>query len=87
MNGVCLNNKKANPSVILLIHCPDRKGLVLSVAEFIHTNGGNIIYLDQHVDYQNKVFFMRIECNQKGFLIPRAKIGKYFNLLIAEKFQ
>jgi formyltetrahydrofolate deformylase len=82
-----LNNKKSNPSAILLIHCSDRKGLVLSVTEFIHTYGGNIIYLDQHVDYQNKVFFMRIEWDLKGFLIPRDKIGEYFNLLIAKKFQ
>jgi len=73
-------------SAILLIHCPDRKGLVLSVTEFIHTNEGNIIYLDQHVDHQNKVFFMRIEWDLTGFLIPRGKIGEYFQVLIAKKF-
>lgn len=74
-----------NASAILLIHCPDRKGLVLSVTEFIHTNGGNIIYLDQHVDYQNKVFFMRIEWDLKGFLIPREKIGEYFKNIDSKK--
>ncbi len=80
-------NNTINASAILLIHCPDRKGLVLSVTEFIHTNGGNIVYLDQHVDYQNKVFFMRIEWDLKGFLIPREKIGEYFKILIAKKFK
>jgi formyltetrahydrofolate deformylase len=79
-------NNTINASAILLIHCPDRKGLVLSVTEFIHTNGGNIIYLDQHVDHQNEVFFMRIEWDINEFLIPREKIGEYFQVLIAKKF-
>lgn len=70
----------------MLIHCPDRKGLVLSVTEFIHANEGNIIYLDQHVDHHKKIFFMRIEWDLAGFLIPRAKIGEYFQVLIAKKF-
>lgn len=80
-----INNTNA-ASAILLIHCPDRKGLVLSVTEFIHTNEGNIIYLDQHVDHQNEVFFMRVEWDLTGFLIPREKIGEYFQVLIAKKF-
>jgi len=81
-----LNGNKKDASAILLIHCPDRKGLVLSVTEFIHTNEGNIIYLDQHVDHQNEVFFMRIEWDLTEFLIPREKIGEYFQVLIAKKF-
>ena len=81
-----MNSNTNNASAILLIHCPDRKGLVLSVTEFIHANEGNIIYLDQHVDHQNKVFFMRIEWELEGFLIPRDKIGEYFQVLIAKKF-
>lgn len=70
----------------MLIHCPDKKGLVLSVTEFIHANEGNIIYLDQHVDHHKKIFFMRIEWDLTGFLIPREKIGEYFQVLIAKKF-
>lgn len=70
----------------MLIHCPDRKGLVLSVTEFIHANEGNIIYLDQHVDHHKEIFFMRIEWDLTGFLIPREKIGEYFQVLIAKKF-
>lgn len=81
-----MSSDKNNASAILLIHCPDRKGLVLSVTEFIHTNEGNIIYLDQYVDHQNKVFFMRIEWELKDFLIPRGKIAEYFQILIAKKF-
>lgn len=70
----------------MLIHCPDKKGLVLSVTEFIHANEGNIIYLDQHVDHHKEIFFMRIEWDLTGFLIPREKIGEYFQVLIAKKF-
>jgi len=45
----------------ILINCPDQTGIVCAVTGFIHTHGGNIIYLDQHVDKQANVFFMRLE--------------------------
>lgn len=73
-------------SAILLVHCPDRKGLVAAITEFIFKNEGNIIYLDQHVDTQEKAFFMRVEWDLKNFSIPPEKIGEYFQTLIAEKF-
>ncbi|MFQ5901315.1 MAG: formyltetrahydrofolate deformylase [Thermodesulfobacteriota bacterium] len=73
-------------SAILLIHCPDRKGLVASVTEFIFKNNGNIIYLDQHVDTQKQVFFMRVEWELENFTIPTGKIGEYFQNLIAERY-
>ena len=53
-------------NLILLVHCPDRKGLVAAITEFIFKNEGNIIYLDQHVDTQEKVFFMRVEWELAG---------------------
>jgi len=74
-------------SAILLIHCPDRKGLVSTITEFIFKNGGNILYLDQHVDVQQNVFFMRVEWDLANFSIPAEKIGEYFDTLIAEKFE
>jgi formyltetrahydrofolate deformylase len=46
--------------LILLIHCPDREGLVASVTEVIRRSGGNIVDLDQHVDTERGVFFMRV---------------------------
>ena len=45
----------------ILIHCPDRSGIIRSVTAFIHLHKGNIVYLDQHVDKQAGVFFMRLE--------------------------
>jgi formyltetrahydrofolate deformylase len=82
-------NRKMNrsDSVILLIDCPDRKGLLASVTEFIFKNNGNIITLDQHVDSEKQVFFMRVEWDVKDFAIPKEKIGEYFDTLVAQRFE
>ena len=76
----------SSDSVILLIHCPDRRGLIAAVTEFITKNQGNIIYLDQYVDPIKNIFFMRIEWELNNFLIPREKIGEYFDTLLAQRF-
>ncbi|MCX2720537.1 formyltetrahydrofolate deformylase [Lentiprolixibacter aurantiacus] len=49
--------------VTLHIHCPDRPGIIRAVTQFFHLRGGNILYLDQHVDQEAGVFFMRLECD------------------------
>jgi formyltetrahydrofolate deformylase len=74
-------------SAILLIHCPDNKGIVATVSEFIYKNNGNITFLDQHVDASRKVFFMRIAWELEDFIIPDDKIGEYFQVLIAQKYE
>ena len=79
-------SQTSDNSAILLVYCPDRTGLVSTITEFIFKNGGNIIDLGQHVDIENKVFFMRVEWSLKDFSIPKEKIGEFFNTLIAEKF-
>lgn len=73
-------------SAILLIHCPDQKGIVISITEFIFKNGGNILYLDQHVDTGRQAFFMRIEWDLGDFVIVDEKIGEYFETLVASRF-
>lgn len=73
-------------SAILLIHCEDKRGIVASVSEFINKNDGNIIHLDQHVDYQKNIFFMRVEWELDAFRIPREKIGEYFQTLIGKEY-
>lgn len=47
--------------ITILIHCKDRSNIIATVTNFIATKNGNIVYLDQHVDYQKDIFFMRIE--------------------------
>ncbi len=78
--------KKSLPSAILLIHCPDQHGIVAVVTEFIYKNNGNVLYLDQHVDREKQVFFMRIEWELEAFAIPQDKIGEYFDTLIGKKY-
>ena len=73
-------------SAILLICCPDRKGIVASVTDFIYTNGGNILDLEQHVDVPDNIFFMRVEWTLDDFGIPVESIGKSFRTEIAEEF-
>jgi formyltetrahydrofolate deformylase len=77
----------ARKSAILLIHCPDKPGIVVSITEFIHNNGGNIIYLDQHVDTERGVFFMRVEWDLENFVIQRNKIAEYFETLVGARYQ
>lgn len=71
----------------LLIHCRDRHGLVAAITNFIYTNNGNIVYLDQHVDAQKQVFFMRIEWELDGFAIPAEQIANQFGAALAQRFE
>jgi len=73
-------------SAILLIHCPDREGLVASVTDFIHKNHGNILFLDQHVDAEKKVFFMRVEWELAKFKISRENLAQDIQKSVAQKF-
>ena len=74
-------------SAILLIHCQDKPGIVVAITDFIHNNGGNILYLDQHVDSERGVFFMRIEWDLENFVIQRDKIAEYFETLVGSRYQ
>ncbi len=77
--------REKKDTAILLIHCPDKQGILATVTEFLNKNLGNIIYLDQHVDRQEKIFYMRVEWELDGFAIPKDKIGEYFGTLIGSK--
>jgi len=74
-------------SAILLICCPDRKGIVASVTDFIYKNNGNILDLEQYVDVESNVFFMRVEWSLDGFDIPPGSIGRIFKDNISVKFE
>ncbi len=75
------------PTAILLLHCPDRQGIISELTKFITDNQGNIVYLDQYVDRQDSHFFMRIEWELTHFLIPRDKIEEYIQTLYAQRYQ
>lgn len=74
-------------SAILLIYCLDKPGIVVAITDFIHNNGGNILYLDQHVDSERGVFFMRIEWDLEKFAIQQDKISEYFETLVGSRYQ
>jgi formyltetrahydrofolate deformylase len=73
-------------TAVLLIHCPDRPGILAEVTEFINQHKGNILYLDQYVNREEKVFFMRVKWELDTFQIPKEKIEDYFETLIAGRF-
>ena len=74
------------PTAILLLHCPDKPGIISEITRFITDNKGNIVYLDQYVDRQDGMFFMRIEWELDGFLIPRDKAREYISTLYAKRY-
>jgi formyltetrahydrofolate deformylase len=63
-------NEPEIQTAILLIHCPDRPGIVAAVTSFLSEHEGNVLYLDQHVDREAGVFFMRLEWELEKFNIP-----------------
>jgi formyltetrahydrofolate deformylase len=74
-------------TAIMLFHCPDRQGIISEITAFITDNKGNIVYLDQYVDKMENRFFMRIEWELEGFLIPREKIYDIVSTLYGTRFQ
>ena len=77
--------KTPQETAILLLSCPDSRGIVAEISHFIFTYNGNILHSDQHNDPETGTFFMRIEWDLEGFKIPRPKIVQAFEP-IAEKF-
>ena len=73
-------------SAVLLVSCPDRKGEVASIADFVYRHNGNILHADEHADEDSGLFLMRVEFDPKDFDIDLADFGKHFSP-IAEKFQ
>ena len=77
----------ANLKTTILIHCPDQAGIIFAVTEFLHSKGGNIIYLDQHVDQQANVFFMRLESNFERDDITISDFKNEFKITLAERYR
>ncbi len=73
-------------TAIILIHCPDKKGIVAAVTDFLYKNNGNVIDIDEYVDRKINRFFMRVEWELEGFAIEKNKIKDYFKTLIGDKF-
>jgi formyltetrahydrofolate deformylase len=72
-------------SAILLISCPDRKGEVATIADFVFRHNGNILHADEHADEESGLFLMRVEFDPTDFDIDLVDFGKYFSP-VAEAF-
>ncbi len=78
---------RANSRAILLIHCPDQKGIISAVTNFLSDHNGNILDLDEHVDSEHNVFFMRVEWDLTGFAIPTDEISDRIGNQLGDRYQ
>jgi formyltetrahydrofolate deformylase len=77
--------KSPRKTGILLLTCPDRKGLVAAVSDFVVRHGGNIVHADQHTDREARVFVQRVEFELDGLDLAREEIAPTFSP-IAKQF-
>jgi formyltetrahydrofolate deformylase len=62
----------------LLITCPDTRGIVAAIADFLHQHNANILHADQHQDAENNLFLMRVEWDLVGFSLDDATFNQAF---------
>lgn len=70
--------------ITIQIHCNDQSGIISAVTNFIANNSGNIVYIDQHVDREQNLFFMRLESEFPAFSMDAFKVN--FKTVLADKF-
>jgi len=75
-------------SAILLLSCPDQKGVVAAISDFVFRHNGNILHADEHADTESNLFLMRVEFDPADFDISlnEPEFSKHFSP-IAQKFQ
>ena len=73
--------------ITILIHCEDQKGIIAAVTNYIASIDGNIVYLDQHVDADQNVFFMRLECDMMNESWSLDMIRNDFQINLANQFK
>jgi formyltetrahydrofolate deformylase len=71
-------------SGILLIDCPDRRGIVSAVAQLLYGHGANILHADQHQDNFAGMFFMRVEWSLDGFDLNEEAFRDQFGVIARE---
>lgn len=80
------NYLKPMNKITILIHCKDRPNIIASVTNFIAQKGGNIVYIDQHVDRQQDIFFMRLESEFASESFSTEDFKNAFKSNLAETF-
>jgi formyltetrahydrofolate deformylase len=77
-------SSSAVPTARLLLSCPDQRGLVARVADFVWKMGGDIVHADQHTDEQAEVFFQRVEFRMDEVTEDRDQMRQRFSHLASE---
>lgn len=72
---------------ILIIQCPDQKGIVAEVSKFLYAYNGNILEVDQHVEVDMGTFFMRAAWELDSFSLQKDEIATRFRIEVGEQFQ
>jgi formyltetrahydrofolate deformylase len=73
-------------SAVLLISCPDTKGIVAGISDFILRHSGNILHADEHADEESNLFLMRVEFDATDLDIDLSDFSRHFSGM-AEKFR
>lgn len=84
MKNAAKNTVNKNTAT-LLITCPDSKGIVAAIADFLYQHDANILHADQHQDAENNLFLMRVEWDLAGFSLNPENFETYF-APIAQRF-
>jgi formyltetrahydrofolate deformylase len=72
-------------TAILLVSCPDQRGLVATIADFVYRHNGNILHADEHADEGSNLFLMRVEFDPAEFSFELSDFARHFTP-IAERF-
>jgi formyltetrahydrofolate deformylase len=75
---------KNDSTAILLLSCQDRTGLISRISHFVFERNGNILDLDEHVDVDDKYFFIRIAWDMRDFSVPQSEVAEAFAPLAKE---
>jgi formyltetrahydrofolate deformylase len=73
-------------SGFLLLDCPDRRGIVAAIADFLYAHGANILHADQHQDNEAGMFFMRVEWSLDGFDLNEKAFQERFGVIARASF-
>ncbi|WP_100612576.1 formyltetrahydrofolate deformylase [Confluentibacter lentus] len=72
--------------ITILIHCKDQRNIIASITNFISEKEGNIVYIDQHVDREQNIFFMRLESEFETANFSTEAFKESFKTHLAAKF-
>ncbi len=78
MKNITAPSAVAKNTATLLITCPDRKGIVAAIADFLFQHNANILHADQHQDAENNLFLMRVEWDLAGFSFDPSEFSQHF---------